>query len=107
MTSSKLSVLMVTTHVDLIERRDRVVGQDGGGAIQGDEVGRDRPVIDAHEADRQPGRLLAWKPRLVHPDDTLLLLAHAEQEDAGLPSAGGGLRLSVHVQLVDRNERDA
>ena len=74
---------------------DGVVGQHGRGAIERDEVRRDRALVDSHEADRKPRRLLAGKTRLVHPDDALLLLADAQEQDRGLLPDVAGLSMGT------------
>jgi hypothetical protein len=45
-------ILMILADVDLIEHTERVVGEHGERAVERDQVGRDRLLVDAHEAHR-------------------------------------------------------
>src|SRR5262245_30701013 len=51
-------VLMELVHSDVIEHGERVVGEDRQGRVEGDQVGRDRRLVDAGEPHRQPRCLL-------------------------------------------------
>src|ERR1700742_353888 len=42
-------VLMELVHCDIVEHTERVISQDGQGRVQGDQVGRDRRLVDAGE----------------------------------------------------------
>src|SRR4051812_179750 len=41
-------VLMVAAHIDVAQNAERVLGQDGGGAIERHQVGRGAALVDSH-----------------------------------------------------------
>src|SRR5688572_24413382 len=94
-----LAVVVVAIDLDALEHPDRVLGENGGRAIERDQVGRGALLIDAHEADRKRRRDFARDAGLEQTDDTALLFAGAHEKDVGL--------LAADVQLVRRHERNA
>jgi hypothetical protein len=57
-------VLMIVSEFDIIERGNRVIDEHRGGAIQRNQIRRQRVIADAHEAHRQPRCLFARQPGL-------------------------------------------
>src|SRR6185437_15609596 len=92
-------VLMELVHSDVVEHGERVVGEDGQGRVEGDQVGRDRRLVDAGEPHRQAGRLLADQAGLEQPDHALTFLAGAHQDELSLAV--------LHRHLVRRDQRNA
>src|SRR5271165_2151454 len=77
-------VLIVLAYVYVFEQGNGVVGEYCGRAVQRDQVGGERSLVDPHEADRQAGTLLTGQPGLKEADYTLLSFADAQQQDLGL-----------------------
>src|ERR1035441_461629 len=77
-------VLMVVTHVDVIEHGDGIVSQHGTRTVQRYQVRGDGAVVDAHIANRESGALFAGKSRLEKPNAPLLLFPNTHQEDLRL-----------------------
>src|ERR1700712_874448 len=91
-------VLMELVHGDVVEHAERIVGENRQGRVQGDQIGRDRRLVDAGEPHRKAWRLLAYQPRLEQSDDSLAFLAGTHQDDLGLAI--------LHRHLVGRNQRN-
>src|SRR5437870_1498285 len=78
---ARSAVDMILAHLNVLEHTQRIVRQDGEGAIKRDEIGGDRLVVDAHEADRKALRELARETRLEEADDALLGFARADEQN--------------------------
>src|SRR6185369_11054484 len=84
-------VLMVSVDRDVVENRQRVLRQHGQGAIERDQIGRDRLVVDAHEAHGKAEALLAGQVRLEESHYSLPYFSRAHEQDVGLLGRQGHL----------------
>src|ERR1700730_6655632 len=95
---------MVVSDLDVFERGDGVVHENGCGTVERDQVGSQGLAADAHEADRQTRRLLAWESGLEKPDHALFFFSDAKQKNIGFSASSLLLGVSVDIELVARNQ---
>src|SRR3954452_11178023 len=91
-------VLMELVHADVVENAERIVGEDRQGRVEGDQIRRDRRLVDAGKPHREPWCLFADQTRLEQSDNALAFLAGTHQDDLGLAI--------LHRHLVRRNQRN-
>src|SRR5579859_5763437 len=94
-------VLIVLSYIYVFEQSKCIVCQDSRGAVERNQIRRERSLVDAHETNREPWTLLSRKAGLEEANHALLLFTHAEQKDLG------GLVLASHRDLVAWNQRNA
>src|ERR1017187_7352766 len=92
-------VLMVMAHMHVFQHAECIVGEDRHRTVQRNQVRGNRLVVDSHETHRKAGRHFSHQPGLKEPDDALLLLTRAEEQDFGL--------ILVHRYLVAGNQRES
>ncbi len=84
----------------VLQHAEGVGDQNGGGVVGAHQVGDDRLLVDAHEADRKARLDLVGEAGLVQADDALLVLAGPHADDRGGPGV-------ADRDLVAREDRHA
>src|SRR5579859_4529997 len=67
----------------VLQHAEGVGDEDRAGVVGADQVGDDRFLVDAHEADVQARFVLVGDAGLVQADDALVVLAGAQDQDRG------------------------